>query len=166
MPASSIFIPMRQLLFFIAFVVVGLDQATKLWVESALPLYTVIPVTSFFNLVHFRNTGAAFGFLSDPNTQWQLWFFLGTTIIALIAIFLLARSAKGYGHLYFIGLGLIGGGAIGNAIDRLRLQEVIDFLDVHGMEYHWPAFNVADMAICGGVGILLYYIIKAPQAAE
>ena len=147
------------IIFLILGLIVGLDQLTKLWVEQSLPLYSVIPVTSFFNVVHFRNTGAAFGFLSDPNTQWQLWFFLGTTLIALGAIFFLARSARKEGFFYFTGLGLIGGGAIGNAIDRIRLQEVIDFLDFHAFGYHWPAFNVADIAICCGVAILLYFIV-------
>ena len=139
--------------------IIGLDQTTKLWVEQSLALYSVVPVTSFFNFVHFRNTGAAFGFLSNPDTQWQLWFFLGSTLVALCAIIFLARSAKKEGGWYFAALGLIGGGAIGNAIDRLRLKEVIDFLDFHAFGYHWPAFNVADIAICTGVAILLYYII-------
>lgn len=159
--------PMRWfIIFLVGSLIIGLDQATKLWVEHALPLYTVTPVSSFFNLVHFRNTGAAFGFLSNSDTQWQLWFFLASTLIALGAIFFLTRTSREDTPLYYTGLGLIAGGAIGNAIDRLRLQEVIDFLDFHAFGYHWPAFNVADMAICGGVGVLLYFILFPHHAQK
>lgn len=149
-------------IFTICVLVIGVDQAAKLWVEANMPLYSSTPLASFFNFVHFRNTGAAFGFLSNPDTSWQLWFFLVSTVVALVAIVLLARSGKTESTFYFAGLGLIAGGAIGNSIDRLRLKGVTDFLDFHVAGYHWPAFNVADMAICSGVAIMLFFILRSP----
>ncbi len=140
----------------IATVLVVIDQWTKLWAVSTIPSfisYTVIP--GFFNLVNVRNRGAAFGFLNSPDTEWQLWLFLGAALLAIGTIILMTRSAKSNGFL-FTGFGLIMGGAVGNLIDRIRIRAVIDFLDFHIGSYHWPAFNIADIGIClGGVLVCL-----------
>ncbi len=134
----------------IATVVILLDQLTKLWAVATIPLHRSIPVIEgFFNLVNIRNRGAAFGFLNRSDIEWQFWLFLVATIIAVVSIYLLVRSSKN-DPLLFSALGLILGGALGNLIDRVRLRAVIDFLDFYIGTWHWPAFNVADMAICIG----------------
>lgn len=142
--------------------VVLLDQSTKWLVNDNIPFYDSIAVTSFFNLVHVRNFGAAFGVFNDPAGTWQFWFFLASTILATGIIYFVARGARERDKALFSGLGLILGGAIGNLIDRIRFNSVVDFLDFHWAGFHWPAFNVADIAICIGVGIAMLMIIVSP----
>ncbi len=134
----------------IASVVIILDQLSKWWAVTTVPLHRSITVIQgFFDLVNIRNRGAAFGFLNRSDIEWQFWLFVVATLIAIVAIFLLLRSSK-HDKLLFYGLGLILGGALGNFIDRLRQRAVIDFLDFYIGSWHWPAFNVADIAICIG----------------
>ena len=132
------------------------DQLSKAWVLLTIPLYTEIPVIKgVFSLVHVRNRGAAFGFLNRHDISWQFWLFFVATIIAVGVIVLLARSAKASDYSFLVALGLILGGATGNLIDRILYREVIDFLDFYYNNYHWPAFNVADIAICCGAFLAL-----------
>jgi signal peptidase II len=100
-----------------------------------------------------RNPGAAFGILSDSAIR--IPFFLSISVIAIGAILWYVRKVAADKQWQLTSLGLILSGALGNFIDRARLGEVIDFLDVHWYNYHWPAFNVADSAICVGVVIML-----------
>lgn len=134
-----------------------LDQLTKLWVRQAIPVwekgFSVIP--GFFDIVHILNRGAAFGFLNRHDIDWQRPFFVLVSILAMGLIAVLARSKDDDGPFYVYGLGLILGGALGNLVDRVRLGVVVDFLDFYVGEWHWPAFNVADIAICVGAGALL-----------
>lgn len=142
--------PKYKVVYGLGLIVLVLDQLTKWWAVSNVPRWISVPVIDgFFNLVNIRNRGAAFGFLNDPSIQWQLWIFLAATITALIVIHYMISTSK-YDALLFSGLGLISGGAVGNAVDRLRFREVIDFLDFYIGQYHWPAFNVADIGICVG----------------
>lgn len=142
---------MRYLVIFaLAALVAVLDQWTKWLVDLYIQPLEVIAVTGFFNLVNIRNYGAAFGFLSDPETTWQTWLFIGATFLASLVILGVAKGAKAKDHLLFTALGLILGGAVGNCIDRIRWRGVVDFLDFHLAGWHWPAFNVADTAICCG----------------
>lgn len=142
----------------IASVVTLLDQIAKAWVLFTIPLYTEIPVIrGFFSLVHVRNKGAAFGFLNRDDITWQFWLFLAVTILATVVIVLLAKSARENERVFFTALGLILGGAAGNLIDRVLYREVIDFLDFYIKGYHWPAFNVADIAICCGAALALLF---------
>jgi signal peptidase II len=138
-------------------VVFVLDQLTKLWVQQAIPVwekgFTVIP--DFFDIVHILNRGAAFGFLNRHDIDWQRPFFIVVSVLAVGLIWVLARSQEDDGPFYEYGLGLILGGALGNLLDRVRLGVVVDFLDFYLGEWHWPAFNVADMGICLGAGALL-----------
>ena len=142
------------------------DQLTKAAVTAVLPLYSGITVVpGFFDLVHVLNRGAAFGFLNRPDTDWQFWLFLLATLVACGLILSMARTAR-YSVMLFCGFGLILGGAVGNLADRIRLRAVIDFMDIYLGRWHWPAFNVADMAICIGVvlaGLALWRGSGAPS---
>ena len=140
------------------------DQAVKQWVITSLGFSEVIPVTSFFNLVHVRNRGAAFGFLNSPDIAWQFWFFAASTLVAIGVICFVAKGAQAGERFLFTGLGCIMGGAVGNLIDRMRFREVVDFLDLHYAGMHWPAFNVADIAICLGAVITAICMLRAESA--
>lgn len=153
----------------IAVLVVILDQLTKLWIQDHMVLYTtrtVIP--GFFNVVHVLNRGAAFGFLNRSDIQWQTYFFFAATALAVLIIFHLLRMARDDDKLLVTGLGLILGGAVGNLIDRIKTGEVVDFLDFYWKTYHWPAFNVADIAIfLGSLGLVFafYRLRRPPQGS-
>lgn len=145
----------------LALIVLILDQATKFWVASALPIWatrTVIP--GFFNLVHVLNKGAAFGFLNDMDAVWRPYFFLAVTALAIVLILHLLRTVPREDRVLFTALGLILGGALGNMVDRIRLGEVVDFLDFYISAYHWPAFNVADISISLGSVLLLVSVYR------
>lgn len=132
------------------------DQITKYVIVRTLPLYDGFSVISgFFNIVHVRNYGAAFGFLNNPNIAWQFWFFVFVTFIALGIIFYFLKKMP-YSKVLTFGFSCILGGAIGNFIDRVRFRYVIDFLDFYIKSWHWPVFNVADIAICIGTMIVAY----------
>lgn len=138
----------------IAFIILALDLVTKYWVESALFFGQQIPITSFFNLVLTYNAGAAFSFLGDAS-GWQRWFLSGVAFIACaVIIYLLYKHAEN--KLFCLALSLVLGGALGNLYDRITLGHVVDFLDFYIGDYHWPAFNVADSAICIGAALLIY----------
>jgi signal peptidase II len=111
-------------------------------------------VTSFFNLVLVYNKGAAFSFLAS-ETGWQRYFFTIMGIGAAIFIIYLLKKHAGQ-RLFCWALALILGGAVGNVIDRVLYGHVIDFLDVHVGGWHWPAFNIADSAICIGAVLFIY----------
>ena len=136
---------------------ISLDQIIKVYVHTHFTLgesLTVIP--NLFNLTYVRNFGAAFGFLAESHPQFREIFFLAMPPIALIIILAILRGVKSDDTKQIIALSSIFGGAIGNYIDRIRFRYVIDFLDFHIYgRWSWPAFNIADMAIVGGVGLLL-----------
>lgn len=136
---------------------VALDQIVKVYVHTSFHLgESVVVIPNFFNLTYVRNFGAAFGFLAESHPSFRELFFLSMPPIALIIILGILRGVKDNDTKQIIALSSIFGGAIGNYIDRLRFRYVIDFLDFHLYNrWSWPAFNVADMAIVGGVGMLL-----------
>jgi signal peptidase II len=134
-------------------IILLLDQLTKIYIDTAFALYESITVIeNFFNIIYVRNPGAAFGILADSSIR--IPFFIGVSVIASIGILWYLRKVAVTDRWQHFALGLIFSGAVGNLVDRIRLGEVIDFLDAHWYQYHWPAFNVADSAICVGVGIL------------
>ena len=142
--------------------IVVIDQITKLWIDSSMRLFESIPLTSFFNLTYVHNTGAAFSFLSEAG-GWQRWFFaLLALVISGVLIVWMARL-KQHERLMAAALSLVLGGAIGNLIDRVAYGYVIDFLDFYYQSWHWPAFNVADMAICLGVFLMLLENFQSEQ---
>lgn len=138
--------------------IIAADQAVKMYVHTHFMLHESVEVIpGFFNLTYVRNTGAAFGFLADSPPWFREAFFLSMPPIALLIILAILRNVTDTDRWTIISLSMVFGGAIGNFIDRLRFRYVIDFLDFHiQKKYVWPAFNIADMAIVGGVAILLF----------
>jgi signal peptidase II len=138
----------------------ALDQVTKLLVVEALPLGEQFPlIPGFFSLVHIHNRGAAFGLLANWSLDFTRIFFLVTTVLVVTVVGYLWRRLPAGQTLAGVGYSLIITGALGNFIDRVRLGEVIDFLDFYWGRYHWPAFNVADSLVCLGAGLLVWVIL-------
>jgi signal peptidase II len=138
----------------IAAIVILLDQLTKITITKLFRYGEEMVLTSYFNLVLAYNKGAAFSFLSNEN-GWQRYFFTGIGIAAALYIAWLLRKHSGQ-RLFCWALALILGGAIGNVIDRLMYGHVVDFLDFHWKGFgHFPAFNVADSAICVGAALFV-----------
>jgi signal peptidase II len=139
----------------IALLVVVADQATKWAIVEWVPLYGKVPINSFLNLTHQRNTGAAFSFLANES-GWQRWFFvlLASAVSSLIVGWLWRIRREGP-LLLAIGLSLVLGGAIGNLVDRASLGYVTDFIQVWFGSWPFPSFNVADSAISVGAALLL-----------
>lgn len=136
--------------------VVALDQIAKALVREFLPLHdSVVLVEGFVNLVHVRNPGAAFSLLADAPAWFRGPFFLGVTAAAVVLLLLLSRRIEPGDRVTPLALGGVLGGALGNLIDRLAWGEVIDFVDVHWNDLHWPAFNVADSTITVSVIVVL-----------
>jgi signal peptidase II len=138
----------------VAAVTLLLDQLSKITITKLFAYGESLSITSFFNLVLVYNKGAAFSFLSS-ETGWQRYLLTAVGIgAALFIIYLLKRHAGQ--RLFCWALALILGGALGNVLDRILYGHVIDFLDVYIGRWHWPAFNVADSAIC--VGAILFIL--------
>lgn len=150
------------LLLGVASLVALFDQLSKWALTASLDLYEGVVVTGFFNLVHVRNYGAAFGFLNNPGSTWQTWLFVGATVLAAAVILWLTAKSEAGESLLVAALGAILGGAVGNLVDRLRVGAVVDFLDFHLAGAHWPAFNVADIAICTGAGLMALLMLRRP----
>lgn len=150
----------------VAIAVFVLDQYSKYYVAEHIPTdRAIIVIPGFFDLVNVKNRGAAFGFLNRSDIEWQFWLFLLATIIAVWVIFALIKNAKNQPCLC-LGLGLILGGSLGNMVDRLRYRAVLDFLDFYWGQWHWPAFNVADMGICVGAVIACLAVLRKPEKKE
>ncbi len=138
-----------------------LDQWTKSMVVQRLPLYQRVEVIQgFFNLTHVRNTGGAFGIFGGEKGGVGSLLFVVVSLIAIGAIVFLFIKIREDEKSLALSFSLVLSGAIGNLIDRLRYGEVVDFLDFHLSTYHWPAFNVADSAICIGIGLLALELLK------
>ena len=138
----------------IAALVLVLDQLTKITIVRLFSYGESLAVTSFFNLVLVYNKGAAFSFLSTES-GWQRYLFTALGIAAALFITFLLKRHAGQ-RMFCTALALILGGAIGNVVDRIAYGHVIDFLDFYARNWHWPAFNIADSAIC--VGAVLFVI--------
>lgn len=138
----------------IAAVIIAFDQATKFWIVlDIMSPPRIIEVTSFFNIVMVWNRGASFGLFSSSSPWTPV--LLGTVAV-VISVVLAVWMYKAQSRWLGIALGFVIGGALGNAIDRVLYGAVADFLDFHAYGYHWPAFNVADIAISVGVVMLLF----------
>jgi len=153
-------------LLIIILAVLALDQMTKFLVSSNLSLGESISVVpDFFHFTLVRNSGMAFGLLSAATIPYKPVLVTLLSVVALGAVAIYAVSSPANERLSQFALAFILGGAAGNIIDRIRLGYVIDFIDVFYRGSHWPAFNVADTAICAGVGLLLLDTLLRPAKA-
>jgi len=152
----------------VALAVIALDAWTKWMISARIDLHdSVTLIPNLFQLVHVRNTGAAFGIGANAESHIvPLLLNVGAIAVFFVVVAYAFRTAV-TDRVLQIGLHLILGGAIGNLIDRFRLGYVVDFLDVYvnwsGVAHHWPAFNVADSAICIGIGLLFLDMRKKPE---
>ena len=146
-----------KILTLLTVLVVVLDQVTKSMILQRFGLGMTIPVIpNYFNLTYVQNQGAAFGFLAQSDPSFRVPFFMIVPTIALVSIGVIFRRLPDGDLKMASALSLVVAGALGNLIDRLALGFVVDFLDFHWQwGYHFPAFNVADSAICIGVGLLM-----------
>ena len=137
-----------------------LDQVSKAAVSLTLKMYEIRPVIhGLLNLTRVHNAGAAFGLLAGQPSILRTFFFLGVSLMAMGVVLWMVFRLPPDQKVELVALSIIFGGALGNVIDRARLGEVIDFIDVYYRSYHWPAFNVADSAITIGVLLLLYRMV-------
>jgi signal peptidase II len=147
----------------LAFIIILVDQFTKVLILGYYHLGDSTYVTSFFNVVRAHNRGAAFSFLSDAS-GWQRWFFTAIGFVAAAVIIWMLRSHPGQ-KLFSFALACILGGAIGNVVDRMAHGYVIDFLDFHWGGMHFPAFNVADSAITlGAICLILDELLRVKRS--
>ena len=137
--------------------VVVADQAVKLWIEHAFALGEFKPLCSWLNIAYVRNQGAAWGMFQGA----QLWLAL-FGVVAVVLCILFWKHLFGTGRLALLLGGMLTGGIVGNIIDRFRLGYVVDFIDVHWAQAHFPCFNVADSAICVAVFLLVLLQWKKP----
>ena len=130
------------------------DQFVKIQAINLVRDEQFIKINSYLYLVHFKNEGAAFSFLSDAG-GWQRYFL--SIVAAIASVFIIFMIKKNKENIFLaLGLSLILGGAVGNLYDRLSLGHVTDFLYFHFNDYYWPAFNIADAAITIGAAIIIY----------
>ncbi len=152
-------------------VVIAIDQLTKWMAEASLTLGQPVAIISHLNMTLAYNYGAAFSFLGDQS-GWQRWFFALLAVLVSVFIINWLRKLKSDRHWVAIGLTLVLGGAIGNLIDRLLYGKVIDFIDVYFdipmvmQNYHFATFNVADIAITCGAGLLVFLSLFAAEQME
>lgn len=134
--------------------VVVLDQSTKLAAVELLDPASSVELIPTLDLVLAYNTGAAFSILSTAG-GWQRWLFIGLALAICAFILHWLRDLPRHARWFPLALSLVLGGAVGNVIDRVRIGAVVDFIDFHVGGWHWPAFNVADTAICIGAALLV-----------
>ena len=137
--------------------IICLDQVTKMYIHTHFSEgESVSAIQNFFNITYVQNRAAAFGFLGQTSESFRTFFFLTVPPIAAIIILFMLRSTPATDLVSVLSLSSIFGGAIGNYIDRLRLGFVVDFLDFHYFyQAHYPAFNVADIAIVTGISVMI-----------
>ena len=147
----------------VSLLVFALDQITKLIALKTLTAYVPLSVLPFLNFMLAFNRGAAFSFLHSAS-GWQVWLFGGIALtISVVIIIWLWRLSYKQAWLC-IALALVVGGALGNLWDRLYLGHVVDFIQLYYSTWYWPAFNVADSAICVGAVMLFLDLIRKPQS--
>ncbi|QQR79791.1 MAG: signal peptidase II [Deltaproteobacteria bacterium] len=160
----------------LASIVFALDQWSKHWIVENVPrdiFMSVIP--GLFDIIHTRNKGAAFGFMAEMPENIRMPFFFVSSIVALVGMLYYFSREYPENNCVHISLGLILGGALGNIYDRITLGEVVDFLSFHYYDrwadftllghyfyfrLEWPAFNIADSAICLAITLLLFFMLS------
>lgn len=149
----------------LAFLALGLDQYSKAVVVDKIELYQAVQIAPYFNLTHVYNYGAAFSFLHDAG-GWQRWFFTAIAFaVSGLLLWWLKQTTRNQ-VLLPVAFSLILGGALGNAYDRLVYGYVIDFLVVYYQDWQWPAFNIADSAICVGAALLIFDMFRNDERKD
>ena len=139
----------------VALAIIAADQLTKWAIIEWVSLYEKVPLNSFINLTHQRNTGAAFSFLADAG-GWQRWFFVAlSAVVSCVIVVWLWRIRDQGQTVLAAGLALVLGGAVGNLIDRIMLGYVTDFIQVWFGNWAFPSFNIADAGISVGAALLI-----------
>lgn len=150
--------------FSLSAVVLAVDLYTKQLVQTAFAYGDSLSINAYFDLVRYHNEGAAFSFLAQAG-GWQKAFFTTVALLAIVVMSYLIQKHRTE-KLFCLSLALVIGGAAGNVYDRLTLGYVVDFISLHYQDFYWPAFNVADSAICLGVGLLILDSFKRPSSAK
>jgi signal peptidase II len=149
----------------IAALVTGLDQASKYLILEHVRLhesFSLIP--GFLDIAHVKNPGVAFGLFSQNKSNIQQLVLMSASFVAVCVVFYFYNQTSSRHRFMLAGFALILGGAIGNFIDRIRLGEVVDFIDIYIGDLHWPTFNIADSAVSIGIVIFIYHLIfKKPD---
>nr|Q0I1V9.1 RecName: Full=Lipoprotein signal peptidase; AltName: Full=Prolipoprotein signal peptidase; AltName: Full=Signal peptidase II; Short=SPase II [Histophilus somni 129PT] len=141
------------------------DLITKLAVVKNFSLYESINILPFFNLTYVRNHGAAFSFLAD-HAGWQKYFFILLALVVSFMILFFLYKNQATQKLQNTGYALMVGGALANAADRAYHGFVVDFFDFYWQQWHYPVFNIADVAICIGAGLLAIDAFKQNDKKE
>ena len=137
-----------------------IDQISKYYIKTHFFFFTKIRVIEgLLNLVYVRNKGVAFGFLSEISKGFRNPLLIWIPVITCIVLFIYILINKALSKLEIAGFVFIIGGAVGNLIDRIFLGSVIDFIDLYYRNYHWPAFNFADMFISIGIGLIFIDVV-------
>ncbi len=155
------------LLFAISAFVIAFDQLTKHLALAYIEYLEVSPVTPFFYLTLRFNEGAAFSFLAGAG-GWQRWFFAALAAgVSIVLVVWITRIYRQKGNTQeALALALILGGAVGNLYDRIMLGHVVDFIVLHYQQHEWPAFNIADSAICIGAALLVLDMFRGRKAKD
>jgi len=154
----------RHLVFLIVPFIFVLDRWTKLLVIHGLAFAGQINITPFFSIVHARNYGGAFSLLSQHVYAKYIFTYVPLLIIGLLIFVIITYKMQ---FSVRLSLTCILSGAIGNIYDRISYGYVIDFLDVYYKDYHWPAFNVADISISSGICLWIFMeLIQARSKAK
>ena len=163
----DICLPKRQMVraSLITLIVLGLDQLTKWFIlyRTTVPIEQPAEITSFFNLVLVWNYGISFGIGNDGTIEGR-WLFITLAVgICMVLLYMLLTTTS---RMKAYTIALVLGGAVGNIIDRVRYGAVVDFIDIHLAGFHWPAFNIADSAICIGVVLLCWHSMIDPNESK
>jgi signal peptidase II len=159
----------KYLLFgILAAVSIALDQWTKIMARASLqplgPYNPKVVIDGFFKLRYSENPGVAFGMLQQMSGGRVLLTLMAVAAFALVLFYL--RKTEPDATRLHVALGLVGGGAIGNLIDRVAYGRVTDFIVWHVKDHEWPAFNIADAALCVGVGLMVLDMLRTKPAAS
>jgi signal peptidase II len=148
-----------MIIFILASIIIVIDQISKYYIIKNFELGDSVNILNeFIKLTYIKNPGGAFSIFSNFSYSFRMIFFIVISILVVILIILYYNKIKKL--TMKIATGLLLGGTLGNLIDRIKFGEVIDFIDIGISKYRWPTFNLADVSICTGVIIIIFYFLK------